>query len=98
MIPDLSKNYWNNLYLNNEFKWDLGAISSPLKTYIEQLNNKDLKLFNAICIIEDYNYKNDNNNIEFEQNIKEIKQNLTAIKTEINNFKKGIILGKLGNE
>ncbi len=44
MIPDLSKNYWNNLYLNNEFKWDLGAISSPLKTYIEQLNNKDLKI------------------------------------------------------
>ena len=44
MIPDLSDNYWNNLYLKNEFKWDLGAISSPLKTYIEQLNNKDLKI------------------------------------------------------
>lgn len=44
MIPDLSHNYWNNLYLKNEFKWDLGAISSPLKTYIEQLNNKDLKI------------------------------------------------------
>ena len=95
---------YGNMYLNLSNKTNKYYIRTNNKGIInkysipEAINNKDLKLFQAICIIEDYNYKNNENNIEFEQNVKEIRQNLTAIKTEINNFKKGIILGKLGNE
>ena len=40
-IHSLTKDYWNNRYENNDFSWDLGAISPPLKHYIEQLNHKE---------------------------------------------------------
>ena len=84
-------NKTNDYYIRTNNKGIVNKYSIP-----DDVNNKNLKLINAICIIEDYNYKN--SNTEFEQNVKEIRQNLTAIKNEINHFKKGIILGKLGNE
>lgn len=40
----LSSEYWNQRYLNNEFAWDIGEVSTPLKTYIEQLKDKHLKI------------------------------------------------------
>lgn len=43
-MTDLTKQYWNNRYLNNDFSWDIGEVSLPLKTYIEQLNNKELTI------------------------------------------------------
>jgi SAM-dependent methyltransferase len=39
--PDL---YWNQQYEANEIGWDLGAISPPLKAYIDQLSSKDLRI------------------------------------------------------
>lgn len=44
MEAELSENYWNNRYLNQDFGWDLGSISTPLKIYFDQLTNKDLKI------------------------------------------------------
>ncbi len=44
MIPDLSEKYWNNLYLNNQSIWDVGAISTPLKQYFDQLTNKNTSI------------------------------------------------------
>ncbi len=41
---NLDNQYWNNRYLENEFSWDLGEISNPLKDYFNQLSNKDLKI------------------------------------------------------
>ena len=41
---NLDNQYWNNRYLENEFSWDLGEISDPLKHYFNQLSNKDLKI------------------------------------------------------
>lgn len=38
------KNFWNNRYLNNETGWDIGYVSTPLKTYIDQLQNKNIKI------------------------------------------------------
>lgn len=43
-MNDLTDKYWNNRYEINDFGWDLGEVSAPLKKYIEQLNNKDLKI------------------------------------------------------
>lgn len=41
---DLTDKYWNNKYQINDFGWDLGEASAPLKAYTEQLTNKDLKI------------------------------------------------------
>ena len=38
---DLSGDAWDNRYLNNDIGWDLGEISTPLKVYIDQLENKE---------------------------------------------------------
>lgn len=38
---DLSEKAWDNRYKSNDIGWDLGAISPPLKHYIDQLENKE---------------------------------------------------------
>ncbi|WP_250433137.1 methyltransferase domain-containing protein [Hanstruepera flava] len=40
----LSEAFWDNRYQNNETGWDIGTISTPLKTYIDQLTDTDLKI------------------------------------------------------
>ncbi len=40
----LTKDYWENRYQNNDFGWDAGAITTPLKDYFDQLPNKELKI------------------------------------------------------
>ncbi len=39
-MADLDKKYWNDRYLQNNFPWDAGAITSPLKAYFDQLETK----------------------------------------------------------
>lgn len=34
---DLSESFWNNRYLNEDTGWDLGGISNPIKSYVDQL-------------------------------------------------------------
>tara|TARA_B110000503_G_C7058177_1_gene375425 strand:+ start:224 stop:808 length:585 start_codon:yes stop_codon:yes gene_type:complete len=41
---DLSEFFWENKYKKNKIGWDLGEVSPPLKTYFDQLTNKDLKI------------------------------------------------------
>ena len=41
---DLSDQAWDNRYLKNDIGWDLGEISLPLKTYFDQLDNKEVKI------------------------------------------------------
>ena len=38
------KEYWTQRYLDNSTSWNLGYPSTPIKTYIDQINNKDLKI------------------------------------------------------
>ncbi|MFD2890776.1 methyltransferase domain-containing protein [Flavobacterium chuncheonense] len=40
----LNKDYWENRYQTNETGWDTGTITTPLKEYIDQLENKSLKI------------------------------------------------------
>jgi len=40
----INKSYWENLYKNNQLGWDIGYISTPLKEYIDQLTDKNLKI------------------------------------------------------
>ncbi|MBD0833228.1 methyltransferase domain-containing protein [Aestuariibaculum sediminum] len=41
---DLSESYWENRYKTHETGWDIGHISTPIKTYVDQLTNKELKI------------------------------------------------------
>lgn len=41
---DLSESFWDNRYKTNNVGWDIGYISTPLKTYFNQLTNKNLKI------------------------------------------------------
>ena len=43
-MRNLSDDFWNNRYKTNDFGWDIGDVSDPLKKYIEQVNNKELKI------------------------------------------------------
>ena len=40
----LNKDYWEKRYHLNEIGWDIGTISTPLKEYIDQIENKELKI------------------------------------------------------
>ena len=40
----LNKSYWENRYTENETGWDIGVISTPLQTYIDQLTNKNISI------------------------------------------------------
>lgn len=40
----LSSAYWNSRYVENDFGWDAGDITTPLKTYFDQITDKNLKI------------------------------------------------------
>lgn len=40
----MNSEYWENRYIKSEIGWDTGKITTPLKVYIDQLTNKDLKI------------------------------------------------------
>jgi SAM-dependent methyltransferase len=45
----LDKNYWNNRYNTGLTGWDIGQVSTPLKEYINQLQNKNLAILLPGC-------------------------------------------------
>lgn len=40
----LDAQYWEKRYQEGSSRWDLGVISTPIKNYIDQLENKDIKI------------------------------------------------------
>jgi len=40
----LTKEFWNDRYVNEDTGWDLGSISNPIKDYVEQLTDKEVKI------------------------------------------------------
>jgi hypothetical protein len=40
----LNKDYWEERYSANEIGWNIGYPSTPIKTYIDQLKDKSLKI------------------------------------------------------
>jgi methyl halide transferase len=49
MTEFLSKDYWNNRYEAEETGWNLKTISPPLKAYIDQLTDKNLRILIPGC-------------------------------------------------
>ena len=41
--------YWNERYRSGKTGWDIGKISPPLKAYIDQLDNRDLRILIPGC-------------------------------------------------
>ena len=41
--------YWDTRYLNNEAGWDMHQVSPPLKSYIDTIKDKDLKILIPGC-------------------------------------------------
>ena len=44
MIKNLDQRYWNTRYADGNTGWDLKEISPPLKAYIDQLEDRNLKI------------------------------------------------------
>lgn len=40
----LDEKYWSSRYVNGQTGWDIGYISDPIKAYVDQLTNKDLRI------------------------------------------------------
>ena len=40
----IDKSYWEEKYKKNKTGWDIGYISTPIKTYIDQLKNKNVSI------------------------------------------------------
>lgn len=41
---ELSEHFWDSKYQSKNIGWDIGFVSTPLKTFFDQLTNKDLKI------------------------------------------------------
>lgn len=48
-MTTLNEQYWNERYATNATGWDLGAVSPPLKAYIDQLADKHLRILIPGC-------------------------------------------------
>lgn len=44
MKRNLNQEYWSERYDSRETGWDIGEVSTPLKEYIDQLTDKELKI------------------------------------------------------
>jgi len=45
----LDANYWDAQYKSETINWDLGEVSPPIKAYIDQLENKNVKILIPGC-------------------------------------------------
>ena len=45
----LDEQYWNDQYIAKTTKWDLGEVSPPIKEYVNQLTNKNLRILIPGC-------------------------------------------------
>jgi hypothetical protein len=48
-VYELNAVYWDQKYQNQETGWDIGTISEPLKCYIDQLEDKNIRILIPGC-------------------------------------------------
>ncbi|WP_348825450.1 methyltransferase domain-containing protein [Flavobacterium aestuarii] len=48
-MKNSNQNFWDNKYKDNTLGWDLGTISPPIKSYIDTLENKNLRILIPGC-------------------------------------------------
>jgi len=45
----MDKDFWEDRYKTNKTSWDLGEISTPLKAYFDQLEDKSIRILIPGC-------------------------------------------------
>lgn len=45
----LDADFWNERYSSQQTGWDIGSPSTPLKEYIDQLTDKDIRILIPGC-------------------------------------------------
>ena len=48
-MENSNQTFWDNQYQNNTIGWDLGTISPPIKSYIDTLKNKNIRILIPGC-------------------------------------------------
>jgi SAM-dependent methyltransferase len=48
-MPTIDELYWDSRYKQNKTGWDIGYPSEPIKCYIDQLTNKEVKILIPGC-------------------------------------------------
>jgi SAM-dependent methyltransferase len=48
-MTKLNPKYWQNRYETNDIAWDTGKITTPLKEYIDQIEDKSIKILIPGC-------------------------------------------------
>ena len=79
----LNSDYWEALYQNKETGWDVGEITAPIKTYIDQLEDKTIRIL----------IPGAGNSYEFEYLLQKGFENTFVVdfaKTPLDNIKKRI--------
>ena len=46
---NLDSNSWNQRYISKNIGWDIGHVSTPIKEYIDQISNKNIKILIPGC-------------------------------------------------
>ena len=80
---DLSAKVWDDRYINNDDRWDLGEVSPPLKAYFDSLEDKNTRILIPGC----------GNSYEAEYLFKKGFQNIFVVdlsKTALNNLQKRV--------
>lgn len=83
MKQNLNSEYWEKRYLNQDTGWDTGNITTPIKEYIDQIDDKNLKILIPGC----------GNSYEFEYLLEKGFKNVTVLdyaQKPIDNIKRRI--------
>jgi SAM-dependent methyltransferase len=48
-VDSFDQAYWNSRYQNQATGWDLGAVSPPIKAYVDQIKDKSLRILIPGC-------------------------------------------------
>ena len=43
-MGELTAEFWRDRYLNNETGWDIGEVSTPIKTFFDEVENKSSQI------------------------------------------------------
>ncbi len=79
----LNSQYWENRYKTNDFGWDTGQITTPIRDYIDQIQDKSIKILIPGC----------GNGYEFEYLVNHGFSNVFVLdyaKTPLDNIRKRI--------
>lgn len=80
-MEEINQAYWSKRWTDNLTGWDIGHVSTPIKEYIDQLQNKDLRILIPGCgnsYEAEYLHKNGFNHVSVIDIVQEPLSNLQS--------------------